>query len=248
MLQPTLSVVVPYRDRAEQLARFLPHMTRYFQRDKIDRDQPYRITVVEQEAGRPFNIGALRNIGFLLTEAESEQVCFHDVDYLPIWTDYRPVDRPTRLLWYGAERVPVDESARHFVNHGHREYFGGVVMMPGAVFRRLNGYSNSYWGWGYEDLDLRARCGAEGIELGWRDGTYQPLRHVSLGYRADGTPSEENRANRARCFHNIAAIRERHAHREEGLNSLQFEILERGAIMDGNGQPYPHTERVLVRI
>jgi hypothetical protein len=203
---------------------------------------------VEQEAGHPFNTGALRNIGFLLTEAEAEQVCFHDVDYLPIWADYRPVDRPTRLLWYGAERVPIDGAAQRVVTHDHDKYFGGVVMMPGAVFRRLNGYSNGYWGWGYEDVDLRTRCEAEGIEVGYRDGTHQPLRHVSLGYMPDGTPSEENRANRARCFHNTAAIRERHAHREEGLSSLQFEILDRGAIMDGTGQPYPRTDRILVRI
>jgi len=248
MPQPCLSIVVPYRDRAEQLACFLPHMTVYFQRDKIDKDQPYRITVVEQEAGRPFNIGALRNIGFLLTEAESDQVCFHDVDYLPIWADYRPVDRPTRLLWYGAESVPIDESARLFVNHDHKDYFGGVVMMPNAVFRRLNGYSNGYWGWGYEDVDLRVRCETEGIELGYRDGTYQPIRHVSRGYKTDGAHSEENRANWARCTHNAAAIRTRHAHHEEGLNNLQFEITERGAILDGEGQPYPHVERVLARI
>jgi hypothetical protein len=65
---------------------------------------------------------------------------------------------------------------------------------------------------------------------------------------ADGTLSEENRTNRARCFHNSAAIRQRHAHREEGLNSLNFEIPERSAILDRNSRPYPHAERVLVRI
>jgi len=61
----------------------------------------------------------------------------------------RPVDRPTRLLWHGAESVPIEESGRLFIIHSHKEYFGGVLMMPNAVFRRLNGYSNGYWGWGY---------------------------------------------------------------------------------------------------
>jgi len=245
---PRLSVVVPYRDRAGQLARFLPHTILYFQRDKIDKDRPYRITVVEQEAGRPFHIGALRNIGFLLSEPECEQVCFHDVDYLPIWVDFRPVDRPTRLLWHGAEKVPIDSSGRHFVNHDYRKYFSGVVMFPAALFRRLNGYGNGYWGWGYEDTDMRMRCQAEGIELGYRDGTFEPIRHDNQGYNADGRPSADNRANEARCRSNVRAIRSRNAHREEGLNSLRFEILERGSIPDGKGQPYPHAERVLVRI
>jgi N-terminal domain of galactosyltransferase/N-terminal region of glycosyl transferase group 7 len=243
-----LSIIVPYRDRAEQLARFLLHMTLYFRRDKIDRHQPYRILLVEQEAGRPFNIGALRNIGFLLSEAESEQVCFHDVDYLPIWADYRPVERPTRLLWHGAEKVPIRDSTNLFVNHDRKKYFSGVVMFPAALFRQLNGYSNSYWGWGYEDTDMRIRCRAERIGLGYRDGTFEPLRHASNGYLADGKPSETHQTNRALCQRNSVAIHARNAHREEGLNSLRFEILARGPLTDGQGQPYPHTERVLVRI
>jgi len=31
-----LAIVVPYRDRAEHLARFVPHMVAYFERDKLD--------------------------------------------------------------------------------------------------------------------------------------------------------------------------------------------------------------------
>jgi hypothetical protein len=243
-----LSIVVPYRDRAEQLARFLPHVTVYFQRDKIDKDQPYHITLVEQEAGRPFNIGALRNVGFLLTETEAEQICFHDVDYLPIWADYRPVDRPTRLLWYGAERVRIEGSANLVVEHDPKKYFGGVVMFPTALFRRLNGYGNGYWGWGYEDTDLRIRCRAEGIALGYRDGTFEPIGHPSNGYETDGRPSNAHRANRRLCQINARAILDRKAHREEGLNSLRFEVLARGPVLDGKGTPYPHTERALVRL
>jgi hypothetical protein len=248
MTQSRLSIVVPYRDRAEQLARFLTHMTVYFQRDKIDKSQPLRITVVEQEAGRPFNIGALRNVGFLLTEANCEQVCFHDVDYLPIWADYRPVDRPTRLLWYGAEKVKIEGSANLVVEHDPKKYFGGVVMFPAALFRRLNGYGNGYWGWGYEDTDMRIRCRAEGIALGYRDGTFESLVHRSNGFDTDGKPSPAHLANRRRCQINAKAIRDRQAHREEGLNSLRFDMLERGPLLDPTGAPYPHAERVLVRL
>ena len=248
MQQSRLSIVVPYRDRAEQLARFLPHMTVYFQRDKIDKNQPHRITVVEQEAGRPFNIGALRNVGFLLTETDCEQVCFHDVDYLPIWADYRPVDRPTRLLWYGAEKVKIEGSANLVVEHDPKKYFSGVVMFPAALFRRLNGYGNGYWGWGYEDTDMRIRCRAEGIALGYRDGTFESLGHRSNGFDTDGKPSAAHLANRRRCQINAKAIRDRQAHREEGLNSLRFDMLERGPLLDPTGAPYPHAERVLVRL
>lgn len=36
-------------------------------------------------------------------------------------------------------------------------YAGGVVAMNKHNFRKINGYSNLYWGWGNEDDDFSAR-------------------------------------------------------------------------------------------
>ena len=248
MAPSRLSIVAPYRDRAEHLARFLAHISLYFARDKIDKDIPYRVTVVEQEAGKPFNAGLLRNIGFLLTEAEAEQVCFHDIDCLPIWADYRPVERPTRLIWHGAEKVPLGPGSKKFIFHKHDEFFGAVVMFPCADFRRVNGYSNDYWGWGSEDRDLRMRCLAEGLKIGSRDGTYDRLTHVNQGHTPDGKANAQQLKNRALCAQRIELIRTRAAHREDGLTSARFEQLEQGPISDRSGKPYPNVERVLVRV
>src|SRR5262249_15632851 len=139
-------------------------------------------------------------------------------------------------------------SANLFVTHDREKYFGGVVMFPVPLFRQINGYSNGYWGWGYEDTDMRIRCRAEQIALGYRDGTFDPLRHTSHGYQPDGKPNEIHQANRALCERNAQAIRDRKAHHEDGLNSLRFDLLARSAIADSAGHPYPHAERVLVRL
>lgn len=50
-----LHIVVPYRDREAHLRQFVPWVSAYFDRlvPRID----YRVTIVEQEAGLPFNRG-----------------------------------------------------------------------------------------------------------------------------------------------------------------------------------------------
>jgi hypothetical protein len=239
---------VPYRDRAEHLAQFLPQMTAYFQRDKLDKDIPYRITVVEQAPGKLFNAARLRNIGFLLTEAGCDYVCFHDVDYLPIWADYSMPDRPTRIVWYGADRVAIDAGSRKHVRHRYESFFGAVVMMPKADFRRANGYGNEYWGWGYQDADLRERCLAEGLAIGFRDGTFSVLPHKSRGFLPTGGPTEENQRNERLFLGRRAVARSLRLHRQDGIGNTEYRLLERGPISGPDGKPFPHAERVLVEI
>src|SRR3954453_19725174 len=80
-----LAIIVPYRDRRQHLGQFVPPMGAYFARDKLDKDIDYRVLIVEQEAGLPFNRGALKNAGFLLAEAQSDYCCFFHIYYFPLF-------------------------------------------------------------------------------------------------------------------------------------------------------------------
>jgi hypothetical protein len=231
-----LNIVVPYRAREVHLKRFVPAVRAYFSRDKIDRDIPYRVIIVEQDAGLPFNRAALANIGFLLGHGESDYTCFHDVDYLPIWADYSWSDTPVAIVWYGAESRPVAVSApEKRVRHNLENLFGGVVLVPNKLFAQVNGYSNSYWGWGFEDTDLRSRFGAAGIVFGRRKGTFEPLDHDHAGYQLDGSLNEPARANERLYLERWTRGR---ASSEDGLSTLKFQVLDRRAIPDG-----PNVER-----
>jgi hypothetical protein len=242
-----LSVVVPYRDREAHLRVFLPHLLAYFGHDKLDRTIPVGITVAEQEDGLPFNRGALLNAGFLLTEA-FDYHCFHDVDYLPIWADYRYPETPARLVWFGAEERSLAPQSGLRVQHLRDSFFGAVVLFRREHFRRVNGFSNGYWGWGSEDSDLRLRCAAEGLEVEHRDGTFRPLDHRHAGYHPDGTPAESVARNEARYAENAAAMASG-AHQRDGLSSARFTVLRRETLEPGDHRArLLSLERVLVQL
>lgn len=139
-----LGVIVPLRNRENHLKEFLPSIERYLSEKSID----YEIIVVNQSDDKPFNRGKLLNIGFKKAEIFGcNYVAFHDVDMLPIDVDYSIADRPTHI-------------ATNYISDGnyHKEffedYFGGVLLFPIKDFNKINGYSNEYWGWGFEDDDL----------------------------------------------------------------------------------------------
>jgi hypothetical protein len=99
----------------------------------------------------------LLNIGFKYAlENKCDYVVFHDIDMLPIDVDYSYSDHPVHLA------TNFKDKKRELFD----TYFGGVTLFPINEFRRINGYSNKYWGWGYEDDDLLLRCVKKNIELG----------------------------------------------------------------------------------
>ena len=220
-----LNVVVPYRDREEHLKVFVRFVRAYFARDKVDRNIPYRVLIVEQEEGLPFNRGAINNIGFVLGRGESDYTCFHDVDYLPVWADYSWSDTPVSIVWYGAESRPISlKQPGHRVAHDIANFHSGVILTPNKLFEEVNGYSNTYWGWGWEDTDLKSRYQAAGVTFARRKGTFRPLDHDHNGYNLDSTLKPAAIANRRHYEDCWASGLTSQA---EGLPTLAFEILDR---------------------
>lgn len=147
-----LGVIVPYRNREEHLIKFTKTIRKHLPDDS-------EIIVVEQYDKLPFNRGKLLNIGFKkAVELGCDYVVFHDVDMLPVSADYSYKDKPTHLIT--KLNTPEDYNRTLF-----SEYFGGVTLFPVRDFKKVNGYSNDYQGWGFEDDDLLLRCRKVGIPL-----------------------------------------------------------------------------------
>jgi predicted peroxiredoxin len=146
-----LGIIVPYRNRPTQLKRFVSHMEDYI------KDLDYEIFIIEQSDDKPFNRGKLLNVGYKYAiESGCDYFVFHDVDMLPEDVDYSYSDKPLHL-------------ATHLQEHDYEttffDYFGGVTMFNKEDFETINGFSNEYWGWGFEDDDLLIRCIESDLEL-----------------------------------------------------------------------------------
>lgn len=229
---PRLAVLVPYRNRAQHLARFLPHMLQYL---AGQRGLDWTLHVVEQDGDAPFNRGALLNVGALIVGDRADYFCNHDVDYLPLEADYSYTGMPTRLIWHGL-RVQED----------YDDFFGAVIAYDRDHFRAANGYSNEYPSWGYEDQDLWLRFQRIGLPIGRRDGRFLGLAHPQDGVDDAGEMLPEAERNRQQLIDRIERMEEWMA--VDGLNSVRF--LHRSArplaaAPDGRGLAWHHLVTLL---
>lgn len=136
-----LGIIVPYRNRLEHLEEFKKSITKYLNDTGY---KNYVIIIVEQDNAKLFNRGMLCNIGFIEAQKQKcDYIIIHDVDMIPIVVDYSYSDTPIHLA---TDNIPFES------------YFGGMTLFPSDLFKKINGFSNLYWGWGFEDDDLRYRC------------------------------------------------------------------------------------------
>jgi hypothetical protein len=136
-----LGIIVPYRNRYEHLQQFKKLIVEYLDSNSYDN---YVIIIVNQDDAKLFNRGMLCNIGFLESQKQKcDYIVIHDVDMIPIDVDYSYSSTPIHLA---TDNIPFES------------YFGGMTLFPSNTFKEINGFSNLYWGWGFEDDDLRYRC------------------------------------------------------------------------------------------
>ena len=61
--EPRLAILVPFRDRLDELLSFVPYISRFLNRQNIG---PFKIHILNQSDRYRFNRGALANVGYKL--------------------------------------------------------------------------------------------------------------------------------------------------------------------------------------
>jgi len=200
-------VIVPFRKREEHLGIFLRHMHKFLKAQMMR----YRIFIVEQDDDYEFNRGKLMNVGFreALKMHPFNCIVFHDIDLMPEDTrnDYACPHSPRHMS------VAIDKFD-YLLPYDH--IFGGVEIFLTQDYEAVNGFSNSFWGWGGEDDNLYFRVMNVIGHLtrpSLRVGRYQMLKHFDMErYRP---PDRYEELRRSKNMKYIST---------DGLSSLQYKV------------------------
>jgi hypothetical protein len=139
---PKRIFIVPYRNRPEHKFFFCKQMDFI-----LENENDYEIHFSHQCDSRPFNRGSTKNIGFIVmkekypTHYKDITFIFNDVDTLPF---HKIFDYQT-----------TNGIVKHY--YGFDYALGGIVVIKGGDFEKLNGYPN-FWSWGNEDSVIQKRC------------------------------------------------------------------------------------------
>ncbi|KAH3868168.1 beta-1,4-galactosyltransferase 4-like [Dreissena polymorpha] len=169
-------IIIPYRNREQHLKIIINNLHRILQRQQLK----YGIFVIELSLPTTFNIGVLMNMGFLLANNISEYDCFvfHDVDLIPLddRIAYHCDVSPKHMSAFNTKYAKVNIAKAL----PYSTYVGGVISLRGVDYKKLNGFSNAYFGWGGTDDDIEIRAKAAMIPFKRENqniGRYYALPH-----------------------------------------------------------------------
>jgi len=226
----SIAIIVPYRDihqaqnRAAHLRQFLPHMHTFLTKQLASNSiADYHIYIVEQSNdNRKFNRGKLLNIGFDMASKNPNVkqphnvFIFHDVDLLP---------HDNLGSWYSRYPTSPVHIARCWNRYSNnKKYFGGIVSFSSADMKRINGYPNTFWGWGGEDDEMQKRC--ENLKVQWTSPTEGDITDLeSMNLKEKLAFLRNNRS--WKCMVKWEALEE-HAKtwKTNGLVDLDYKVLK----------------------
>lgn len=152
MVAPKLVFIVPYRDRVQHKQFFTKYMD-FLMEDYQKED--YEVFFIHQCDNRPFNRGAMKNLGFLAiknkypNEYNTITFVFNDVDTLPYTKNLLPYETTHGVV-------------KHY--YGFTFALGGIFSITGGDFEKINGFPN-LWGWSQEDNMIQQRAINGGLKI-----------------------------------------------------------------------------------
>ncbi|XP_076617095.1 beta-1,4-galactosyltransferase 1-like [Chaetodon auriga] len=206
--QHKVAIIIPFRNRYDHLKHWLFYLHPILIRQQLD----YGVYVINQEGTGVFNRAKLMNVGYVeaLKEYDYECFVFSDVDLVPMDDRnlYRCFNNPRHLA------VAMDKFK---FSLPYNTYFGGVSSLSKDQYLKINGFPNTYWGWGGEDDDIYKRIIFRGMSLSRPDfviGKYRMIKHTR-DLHNESNPKNPGKLHTTHLTMNT-----------DGINSLNYTVKE----------------------
>ncbi|RWS07304.1 beta-1:4-galactosyltransferase 7-like protein [Dinothrombium tinctorium] len=202
-----LAVIVPFRDRFDELLLFVPHLDAFLNRQNVS----HKIYIINQSDNLRFNRASLINVGYLLVNNDCDYIAMHDVDLLPLNAQLSyayPANGPFHIA-----------SPELHPKYHYKTFVGGILLVTNEHFEKVDGMSNRYWGWGLEDDEFYARLKEAQL-------TVNRPHNLSTGIN-DTFLHLHDRFPRKRDYAKLYNQREvtRRRDRETGLHNVRYELI-----------------------
>ena len=166
----SIGIITPYRNDISNSRLKQKRLFYFFMENMLRKYLPdvnFTIIVAEQFGNGKFNIGKLKNVGYLHLNniKKFDNYVFLDIDTYPsselIKYLYYVTDGMTSLAVNGSRYNGVN--GRH--NNDGSNFVLGVFTADGKTFEKNNGYSLMFKGWGGEDDNLIIRSSTNNITI-----------------------------------------------------------------------------------
>jgi len=201
-----LCIIVPFRDRFEELLEFAPYMKKFLDNQAVKNE----VWVINQVDKFRFNRASLINVGFHESSPSCDYIAIHDVDLLP---------QNPNLLYKYPEKGPhhLSPPGLH-PEYSYPTFMGGILLISREHYQELDGMSNKYWGWGLEDDEFYLRMREAGMAIGRPAG----IRTGSKGTFLHNH-SKERKRDYAKCY-NQEIFFPRQSDRQTGLSTTVYYV------------------------
>uniref|UniRef100_A0A3Q3G1F1 Beta-1,4-galactosyltransferase 7 n=1 Tax=Labrus bergylta TaxID=56723 RepID=A0A3Q3G1F1_9LABR len=207
-----LALIIPFRERFEELLVFVPFMHTFLNKKKIR----HKIFIVNQMDHYRFNRASLINVGYLESGNDTDYLAMHDVDLLPLneALDYGfPEDGPFHVA--SPELHPL---------YHYKTYVGGILLLTKKHYKMCNGMSNRFWGWGREDDEFYRRLRKAELQLFRPSGIttgYKTFLHIHDSAWRKRDQKRVSAQKQVQHLHNIKSGS------RGGLSNLRYSVESR---------------------
>lgn len=209
-------VLVPYRDREKQLEEFYSNFWK--KNSLLFEKKKFKLVIIEQCSGKPFNRGKLLNVGFDLFADKTRHFITHDVDTFP--TEEKCINE-----------IYIDNS-KFEINRiwsPHEASLGGICKFTSEAVKKINGFPNGIWGWGIEDRALYWRAKIKKISLSERNNRkykFKQLPHKSnkVNYVGEKLNASNFWKKDIMTKYTTEVLDEKL--NQDGISTIEYQILE----------------------